>query len=312
VLASAVRRNLFAARQLALWHVATLVLLTVPTQAQEALQATHDLESSNITKISDVLYAQVDGHELKLDIYMPASVKDAPLLVYIHGGAWRRGSKDELPTEAFIENGFAVASVEFRMSSVAMFPAQIHDIKAALRYLRGNASEYGFDASKIGIYGTSSGGHLVSMVAVSNGDAMMEGSLGNYLNESSDVQAVVSYYGASNLTSILDQSTPHGLRVRGPALDLLIGGQPEDQKELALLASPVFHVDASSAPMLMLHGDQDPQMPINQSHELHHAYQRHGVEVQFEVVHGAAHGGPLFVTDINNAIVKEFFDRHLL
>lgn len=125
------------------------------------------------------------------------------------------------------------------------------------------------------------------------------------------MQAVVSYYGASNLTSILNQSTPHGLSVRSAALDLFIGGQPEDLPELARLASPVFHVDPNSAPLLMLHGDQDPQMPINQSHEMHHAYQQQGVEVQFEVVHGAAHGGPHFVTDANNAIVKEFFDRHL-
>jgi acetyl esterase/lipase len=269
------------------------------------------MDSSDITKVSNVSYAQVNGLDLKLDIYLPASVENPPLLVYIHGGAWRRGSKDDLPTEAFIDDGYALASVEFRMSSEVKFPAQIHDIKAAVRFLRGNADDYGYDASKVGIYGTSSGGHLVSVMAVSNGNAMMEGLLGNYTDQSSDVHAVVSYYGASNLTSILNQSTPHGLSVRKPALDLFIGGQPEDQQVLARLASPVFHVDANSAPLLMLHGDQDTQMPINQSHELHHAYQQQGVEVQLEVVHGAAHGGPLFVSDKNNAIVKEFFDRHL-
>jgi acetyl esterase/lipase len=192
-----------------------------------------------------------------------------------------------------------------------MFPAQIHDIKAAIRYLRGNADDFGYNASQIGILGTSSGGHLVSVMAVSNANAQMKGTGGDYLDQSSDVQAVVSYYGASNLTTILDQSTPRGLRVRMPALDLLIGGQPKDQQVLARLASPVFHVSANAAPLLMLHGDQDPQMPINQSHELYFAYQEQGQEVQLEVVHGAAHGGPLFVNDGNNTIVKEFLDRHL-
>ncbi len=306
--ADSATKNLVGTFKMIRWFTALLVLITASVQAQETSTGLMPLK---ITKIPDVTYAQVDRHDLKLDIYLPTSVETAPLLVYIHGGAWRRGSKEEIPTEAFIQAGYALASVEFRMSGVAMFPAQIHDIKAAIRYLRGNASKYGFDASRIGIYGTSSGGHLVSVVAVSNGDAVMEGSLGDYLDQSSDVQAVVSYYGASNLTSILKQSTPHGLRVREPALDLLIGGQPEDQPDLARLASPVFHVDANSAPLLMLHGDQDPQMPINQSHELQHAYQQQGVEVKFEVVHGAAHGSPHFVTDKNNTLVKEFFDRHL-
>ena len=308
MLVSAAIRNLVAVSKVIRWLATTLMIMGVSAQAQES---TNTSGSTGIIKVSDIIYAQVNEHDLNLDIYLPDSVENAPLLVYIHGGGWLRGSKDELPTDAFIKAGYAVASVEFRTSSVAMFPAQIHDIKAALRYLRGNADEYGFDASRIGIYGTSSGGHLVSVIAVSNGNAKMEGVLGVHLDQSSDVQAVVSYYGASNLTSILNQSTPHGLSVRSAALDLFIGGQPEDLPELARLASPVFHVDPNSAPLLMLHGDQDPQMPINQSHEMHHAYQQQGVEVQFEVVHGAAHGGPHFVTDANNAIVKEFFDRHL-
>jgi len=264
----------------------------------------------DFTKITDICYGVVDGHNLKLDLYLPAGVRQPPLLIWVHGGAWRGGTKDWVNI-AFLAEGYAMASVDFRLSGDAMFPAQIHDIKAAIRFLRHESETYGYDASRLGILGRSSGGHLVALVGVTNGHADLEGSIGEYPDESSDVQAVVSYFGASNLTSILAQSTPHGLSVRVPALDLLLGGQPDEKVELARLASPVFHVDATDPPLLLLHGDQDPQMPINQSHELHSAYKEHGLPVQFEVVHGAAHGGEQFTDDERNALVTAFFDQQL-
>jgi dipeptidyl aminopeptidase/acylaminoacyl peptidase len=128
---------------------------------------------------------------------------------------------------------------------------------------------------------------------------------------SSNVQAIVSLYGASNLTSILAQSTPHGVSVRAPALGLLLGGQPEAKLELARLASPVSHVDASDPPLLMLHGDQDNQMPINQSHELEGAYAKLGLPVRLVVVHGAGHGGPAFTSAANLSLIDEFLRKHL-
>jgi dipeptidyl aminopeptidase/acylaminoacyl peptidase len=128
--------------------------------------------------------------------------------------------------------------------------------------------------------------------------------------QSSAVQGIISFYGGANLTTILKQSTPHGLSVRVPALDLLLGGQPDDLPALARLASPVFHVDRNDPPLLLLHGDQDPQMPINQSHELCGAYQKVNAPVQFEVVHGAAHGGAEFYDAERLGIVKEFLRRH--
>jgi acetyl esterase/lipase len=259
----------------------------------------------------DIVYGTVDGHELKLDLYMPAEAVNPPLLIYVHGGAWRGGSKERVLTTTFVEDGYAMASVEFRLSGDAMFPAQIHDIKAAIRFLRGNAHSYGYEATRIGILGSSSGGHLVELVGVTNGHEELEGKVGDYLDQSSDIQAIVSYFGASNLTTILKQSTPHGLSVRVPALDLLIGGQPEDKVELARLASPVFHVDATDPPLLMLHGDQDPQMPINQSHELHNAYKEYDLQVQFEVVHGAAHGGEQFRDEKRIELVETFLDNQL-
>ena len=111
--------------------------------------------------------------------------------------------------------------------------------------------------------------------------AALEGTVSGNAEQSSDVQAIASYYGASNLTSILSQSTPHGLSVRVPALKLLLGDTPEKTEALAKLASPVFHVDKNDPPLLLLHGDQDPQMPINQAHELQGRYKELKLDVAF-------------------------------
>jgi acetyl esterase/lipase len=241
----------------------------------------------------DVVYAVADGKSLALDIHMPEGVVRPPLLVWVHGGMWRTGSKEQVPT-AFVEHGFATASLDFRQSTEARFSAQAHDIKAAIRFLRANAAEYGYAADRIAIAGNSSGGHLAALVGVTNGHSELEGTLGDHRDQSSEVQAIVVYYGASNLTTILAQSTPFGLGVREPSLDLLLGALPDQAPALAELASPVKHVDAGDPPIFLLHGDQDPQMPINQAHELEGAYERLGLDATFDVVHGAAHGGSAF------------------
>ncbi len=260
---------------------------------------------------ADVTYATAGDTELKLDLYMPEGVDSPPLTVWIHGGAWRFGSKDN-PPESFVGSGFALASVEFRQSTEAPFPAMIHDIKAAVRFLRANAAEYGYSAERIAISGASSGGHLAALVGVTNGVAELEGELGEHTDASSDVQAILVYFGATNLTSILDQSTPRGLDVRAPALDLLLGGAPDEVPEVARLASPVFHVDPSDPPLHLLHGDQDPQMPINQAHELHGAYKANGLDAELDVVHGAAHGGAEFYNAEHWARAEAFLNRVLV
>lgn len=260
--------------------------------------------------VADVEYARAGDERLLLDLYLPRAT-GAPLLVWVHGGAWQRGTKRDMPLAALVERGYAIASVEFRQADVARYPAQIHDIKAAIRFLRARAADYGYDAVRVGVLGASSGAHLAALVAVTNGHAELEGDLGAHRSESSAVQAAVSYFGASNLTSILKQSTPFGLRIREPALQLLLGGSPDEVPAVAELASPVFHVDAEDPPLLLLHGDQDPQMPINQSHELEGAYRAHGRDVGFIVVHGAAHGGEQFFDSARLDAVVEFLDRHL-
>jgi len=256
----------------------------------------------------DVVYAAVDGRNLGLDLYIPAGVPRPPLVVWVHGGAWRSGTKAQVPP-LFVENGFATASLDFRQSTDARFPANVHDIKAAIRFLRAKAQEYGYRTDRIAIAGSSSGGHLAALVGVSNGVNDLEGTEGVYLNERSDVQAIVVYYGASNLMTILAQSTPFGVNMRRPALELLLGGLPENVPGLAQMASPVVHVGAGDPPLLLLHGDQDPQMPINQSHELQGAYEKAGLDVSLDVVHGAAHGGDLFFSPERIQRVVAFLHR---
>lgn len=274
-------------------------------------QGRGDTDTTGMDVQSDLEYANVGGRSLLLDLYRPANVEAPPVLVWVHGGGWRAGARAPVSTLEFVRAGYAMASVDYRLSPEAEFPAQSHDIKGAIRYLRANASKLGIDASRIGILGVSAGGHLAALAGVTNGHAELEGRVGGNLDRSSDVQAIVSYFGASNLTSILDQSTPFGLNIREPGLELLFGGPPDERAELARLASPVFHVDASDPPLLLLHGDQDPQMPINQSHELHGAYKAQGLDVAFEVVHGAAHGGEGFFDERRTALVLEFLNRHL-
>jgi len=241
----------------------------------------------------DVVFATVGGKDLGLDIYLPAGVESPSLLVWVHGGAWTTGTKAQVP-KVFVANGIATASVDFRQSTEARFPAAVHDIKAAIRFLRAKGPEYGYRTDRIAIAGSSSGGHLAALVGVTNGHQELEGTVGQHLKESSAVQAILVYYGASNLATILAQSTPFGLNMRRPALERFLGALPENARDLAELASPVAHVDRTDPPLLLLHGDQDPQMPINQAHELEGAYKRLRLDVQLDVAHGAAHGGARF------------------
>jgi acetyl esterase/lipase len=261
--------------------------LTVVLPARSDAQAAREYK--------DVVYVTVDGKDLGLDVYVPAGVQSPPLLIWVHGGAWSSGTKAQAPM-IFVANGFAVASLDFRQSTEARFPAQVHDIKAAIRFLRAKASTYGYRTNRVAIGGSSSGGHLAALVGVSNGHKELEGSVGVHSMESSAVQAILDYYGASDLNTILAQSTPFGLNMRRPALERLLGALPEQVRELATLASPVTHVDRGDPPLYLLHGDQDPQMPINQSHELDGAYKKLGLDVTLDVVHGAAHGGEAFMS----------------
>jgi acetyl esterase/lipase len=269
-----------------------------------------NLALSQAPTYKDIVYATVNGNDLKLDIYMPTGVKAPVLLVWVHGGAWRSGSKENLP-KVFSQRGIAIASLDFRQSTEARFPAAIHDIKGAIRFLRAKASDYGYKAGRMAIGGASSGGHLAALVGVSNGNADLEGTVGDYPKQSSRVDAILDYFGASDLTTILDQSTPYGLTVRTPALQLLLGALPQGVPSLAKMASPVFYVDKSDPPLLIFHGDRDPQMPIDQSYELEAKYKKLNLDVHLEVLNGATHGGDVFFQGERLKLALDFLNRNL-
>jgi acetyl esterase/lipase len=284
-----------------------LLLLLVPSMFSLFLQAQTDtLPTKNI------VYAEAGAKKLLLDIYMPPGKKNPYLIVWVHGGAWRSGSKESPPLN-LLPAGYALASVNYRLSEEAPFPALIHDIKASIRFLRGNAKKYGYRADKIIIWGSSAGGHLAALVGTSNNDKELEGSLGNYTKESSSVQLILDYYGPTNFLTILNQSTPHGINVRVPAMTLLLGKPVEQAPELARKASPVYQVDPSDPPILIVHGDQDNQVPVNQSLELMAAYKKNSLPVEIEFVPGAGHTDNVYhkkeISGVTEKFLKKFLEK---
>ncbi len=261
-------------------------------------------------QFKDLIFAETPQGDLGLDIYLPAGVENPQMIVWVHGGAWQSGSKEN-PPQDLLKRGFALASIDYRLSVEAPFPAMMHDIKAAVRFLRGNASKYGFQKEKMIIWGSSAGGHLVALAGLTNGNEALEGNLGNYLSESSDVNLTLDFFGPTNFTTILNQSTPHGVSVRAPALALLLGKPLDKASDLATLASPVFHIDKADPPMFIAHGNQDPQVPINQSIELWLKLKEAGVKTVFEILPNDAHGGPGFSDDAFIDKVVEFIEENL-
>jgi acetyl esterase/lipase len=259
----------------------------------------------------DIEYANIGDHSLLFDLYLPDKDGPHPLIVWVHGGAWRAGSKKNMPLDALLDRGYAIASVDYRLSPVAPFPAQVHDMKAAIRFLRAKHEEYGLNTNRIAVAGASAGGHLAALVGVTNGHKELEGTIGEHLDQSSDVAAIIDMYGPTNFLTILKQSTPHGLGVRIPALQLLLRKQPDDAPELAKLASPVFHVDQDDPPLLLIHGVQDPQVPVNQALELFGLYERHQRPVELHLIFDGLHGGPQF-TDNERIKLMDRFLRPIL
>ncbi|HSI62273.1 MAG TPA: alpha/beta hydrolase [Candidatus Saccharimonadia bacterium] len=267
------------------------------------------ISAADTTITRDIEYARVGDVSLKLDLYVPSGAVKSPVIVYVHGGAWRAGSKEDMPLEGLVKQGFAVASVDYRLSTDAKFPAMMHDIKAAIRFVRAKGKDHGLaDTSRIAVVGSSAGGHLAALVGVTNGVKELEGTVGTDPKASSDVQAIISIFGGSNLQTILAQSTPGGLIIREPALELLLGGLPDKKPELARLGSPVTHVDASDPPLLLIHGDADPQMPYEQSLELKAAYGKAGLKVQLITIPGGKHGGKEFYDADRTKLMTEFLE----
>jgi acetyl esterase/lipase len=264
----------------------------------------------------NLVYAHASGRDLLLDIYRPETQDGGiPAVVWIHGGAFRAGSKDDGQVRAtlwLVNHGYAVASINYRLSQVAKFPAQTHDTKAAIRWLRANGKQYGLDTARIAAWGASAGGHLSAMLGTSGGDPGLEGDLG-HPEESSRVQAVVNFYGPTDFLQMDAQSLPGGMKHDSPDSpeSQLIGGPIQEHPEKAARANPITYVSPDDAPFLILHGEQDLLVPPGQSGLLFTALRKAGVELTFHKIAGAGHGGPSFNTSIVRAMVLAFLDQHL-
>ncbi len=267
----------------------------------------------------DVEYVPGGGPRQMLDVYYPEKTdKPVPLVVWIHGGAWSAGGKDRTPALPLLEQGFAVASVTYRFTQTSVFPAQIEDCKTALRWLRKNAASLNINPDKIGVWGSSAGGHLVAMLGTA-GD-VKEWDKGENLDQSSRVQAVCDWFGPSDLLTFGPQGgndRPKNPRPF-PATDAadspegkLIGGAIPENKDKALAASPTTYVTKDDAPFLIMHGDKDPLVPTAQSTELHELLQKAGVPSQLVILPGAGHGGAQFNARETMDQVAAFFAKTL-
>jgi acetyl esterase/lipase len=266
----------------------------------------------------DVKYVP-DGDEAQsLDIYFPESPaeKALPLLVWIHGGGWSGGSKARPPYLSQLRRGYVVASVEYRFSQKATFPAQIQDCQAALRWLRANAGKYSIDSERIGIGGASAGGHLAALVGTAGGKHAFP-AIGDNRDESDRVQAVCDIFGPTDFCTVIAQADEDA-NVKnifkwnnGDPYSKLIGGKLGEDKEKCEAVSPVRYVSKDNPPFLILHGDRDTMVPYAQSVELADLLNKAGVEVTLQRLPGAGHGGPAFGLPAVARLATAFFDKHL-
>jgi len=262
---------------------------------------------SGARTLKDIEYAKVDNKSLLLDLYLPEKAEGKlPLVIWIHGGGWQAGNKDGGPAVALVKQGYAIASINYRFSREAIFPAQIHDCKAAVRFLRAKAGEYNIDTGHIGVWGGSAGGHLVALLGVSGGEKALEGDEGN-LEQLSDVQAVCDWFGPADFchwTGVSDAVASNGPVAR------LFGEPVSEKNELAVLASPIHHVEEGKKypPFLIMHGDADKLVPLSQSIKFEEALKKAGCDVTLYVAKGAGHG---FGGNEIMKMVGDFFDKHL-
>ena len=249
--------------------------------------------STGGTRHAGIEYARVMGFRpLRMDLLLPAAASGpVPVVIWIHGGAWLFGSRlygavTEPACRSLLERGLAVALVEYRLSGEAHFPACLHDVKAAVRWLRHFGSSVGVDGEAIAVWGESAGGHLAALLATNAADERLDGTLG-LTGCSSNVIAAVAWYPPTDFLGMNPDGT--GWPDPGSPEALLIGGPTRERREEAAFASPVSHVSRGAAPILLVHGLDDDLISPRQSALLHEALQAVGAASELEWVEGAGH-----------------------
>jgi acetyl esterase/lipase len=254
----------------------------------------------------DLPYVEPANQRNRLDLYLPEEVSGPlPVVVWIHPGGWQQGSKEFCPPVLLVTKGYAVASINYRLSQDAVFPAQIEDCKAAIRWLRANATKYRLDAAHIGVWGASAGGHLANLLGTTGGVKELEGTGGN-LEQSSRVQAVVDWFGPSDFTA------PDKIDAEAASMVALLMGRADAKNHEKLRkASPIAYVDRDAAPFLIMHGADDDIVPFAQSEAFTAALKKAGVEATLVSVPETGHGGIAFGTSENWRLIEDFFAKHL-
>ncbi len=285
------------------WLFSTALSLVAATLSAQVPKLPDAPEGARTSK--DVSYGPHERN--KLDITVPKSDKPLPLVIWVHGGGWEAGDKALNPGVVLLSQGYAVASINYRYSKQAVFPAQLHDCKAAVRYLRDNATKYNLDPNAFGVWGASAGGHLVALLGTTGDVPDLEGDAKT--KTSSKVQAVCDWFGPTDLVKLAPMSGASS------PITKLLGGSTTDKADLATLANPITHITKTDAPFLTFHGDADKLVPVSQSELLHAALTKAGVESEFVLLKGADHGGREFQVQVGNAENRKkllaFLDRHL-
>jgi acetyl esterase/lipase len=291
--------------------IAAAVVGTLTAQPIRARPRPPQITDTEIQR--DLVYKRINGRALGLDLYSPSKPSGPlPVIIWLHGGGWSKGRKEgHSPAVTLVDDGYAVASVDYRLTGVAPFPAQIEDCKAAVRWLRANASKYNLDPDRIGVWGFSAGGHLAALLGTSGGVKELEGN-GDNMSYSSRVQAVCVVSGPGDLLQLYRDATgPSGAEMNPkvkPALEALIGVPVEENKTKAMAASPISYVSKDDPPFLIIQGENDVTVPVSLTQSFFAALEAAGVDATLEIDTGRGHGvgGPKF-----EPMIKEFFDKHL-
>ena len=294
-----------------------LVLLAGPASAQQQPQppkpaptggaATPAAVPENIEVLKDVVYGKGGGRDLTLNLARPkATAGPAPCVLVIHGGGWANGRKEQHNDVIAVlaGRGYVAATVGYRLAPAGVFPAQVEDVKCAVRYLRAHAGKYNLDPDRVGAVGFSAGAHLAMMLGVTDKPDGLEGD-GGWPDPSSKVQAVVSYFGPTDLAA------PELRPDISPILKKFLGGTLDEKPEAYKRASPINYVRADSAPMLLLQGTNDPLVNWKQAVRMAEALAKNDVDGRVEILLGLGHGwrGPE-LTRTADATFK-FFDEKL-
>lgn len=289
-----------SARVVAAAFLAGATALAVGAESRAPIRTYEDLE-----------FAHPSGKPLRLDLIVPDAPQPPPLVVYIHGGSWISGSRKPNPVIWLAEHGFAVAGISYRFSSEAPYPAQIHDAKAAIRWLRSHAGEYGFDGARIGVIGSSAGAHLAVLLGTTSGVPGLEGPAESDGDGDSRVQAVVDFFGATDFL-LRAKTQPSKTNAPGSPVFQLLGSSPVENPDLARLASGAFHVTPDDAPLRVYHGAKDGTVLPDQSLRIEQAYRDAGVEVALRVFPEAGHSLKDFLDPSTREEIVAFLQRHLV